>query len=259
MVRRAGTRISRRRRRTTLIDTHCHLVPGVDDGPADQAEAVALARSLVADGVSEVVCTPHYSAHFPYELETAVERLDSLNLALIADDVPLTTILAAEVHPTLAVSAPLPELQRRSIGGRFVVVEALPDSPAPLFASASTRLAEAGLVPVFAHPERTRAVQRHPALLDPFRQNGALLQIVAPSLLGRWGDDVRATAWRLVDTGRADLVGSDAHGMRRRRVHLREAMDLIHVRLGPEVVSRLTEETPRRLLAGATVPQQPGG
>ncbi len=233
-----------------MIDTHCHLVPGVDDGPADQTEAIELARRLVANGVSSVVCTPHYSTFFRYDHGTAAERLAALDTALQAEGIPLQTTLAAEVHPTLAVSAPIEELQRRSIGGRFVLVEVLPDSPAPLFASAITRLAEAGLVPIFGHPERSRTLQRHLGLLDNVRRDGGLIQVVAPSLLGRWGDDVRATAWRLVDTGRADLLGSDAHGIRRRRAHLREAVDLIADRLSPAVSAELTERKPALVLQG---------
>lgn len=241
-----------------MIDTHCHLVPGVDDGPADQREAVELARALAADGVTGVVCTPHYARMFPFRWESAVERLASLSSALEATGTHLDLTLAAEIHPALAVSAPLEELQRRSIAGRFAVVEVLHDSPAPFFASASARLAEAGLLPIFAHPERCGAVQRHIGLVDEARHHGALIQVVAPSLIGRWGDDVTAAAWRLVDTGRTDLIGSDAHGVRRRRVHLRHAADLIEEKVGPAVVDLLLEQNPRTVLSGRFEPPQEG-
>lgn len=241
-----------------MIDTHCHLIPGVDDGPAEQTEALELARVLIADGVSEVICTPHYSRFFTYPHEVAADRLASLEEALGLAGLPLALTLAAEVHPALAVSAPVEELRRRSIADRFVVVEVLPDSPGPLFAAAIDRLAETGMTPVFAHPERSRVVQRHPALLDAVRRDGGLVQVVAPSLLGRWGDDVREAAWRLVDTGRADLVGSDAHGARRRRAHLREAADLIEARLGHAVATALTLETPRAVLDGSFERPDPG-
>lgn len=239
-----------------MIDTHCHLVPGVDDGPADQREAVQLAESLAADGVTGVVCTPHYARMFPFAWESAVERFASLASALEASGTHFDLTLAAEIHPALAVSAPLDELRRRSIAGRFAVVEVLHDSPAPFFASASAWLAEAGLLPIFAHPERCRAVQRHIGLIDEARHHGALIQVVAPSLIGRWGDDVTGAAWRLVDTGRTDLLGSDAHGVRRRRVHLRQAADLIEAKVGPSVVDLLLEQNPRRILSGAFEPPQ---
>lgn len=241
-----------------MIDTHCHLVPGVDDGPSDQAEAIELARALAADGVTGVVCTPHYARMFPFRYETAVERLASLSSALQAAGTPLELTLAGEIHPALAIAAPLEELQRRSIAGRFAVVEVLHDTPGPFFASASARLAEAGLLPIFAHPERCGAVQRRIGLVDEARHHGAVIQVVAPSLIGRWGDDVAAAAWRLVDTGRTDLVGSDAHGVRRRRVHLRHAADLIEEKLGPAVVDLLLEQNPRAVVSGAFEPPEGG-
>lgn len=231
-----------------MIDTHCHLISGVDDGPADEAESIELARRLVADGVSSVVCTPHYSHGFPYPHERAAERHASLAEALETQAIALRTTLAAEVHPALAVSAPIEELRTRSIAGRYVLVEVLADSPGPFFASAVTRLGEAGLVPIFGHPERSRAVQRHIGALDAARRDGALVQIVAPSLLGRWGHGARVAAWRLVDTGRADLLASDAHGVRRRRPHLGEAAGLIAERLSPSVVAELTERKPAAVL-----------
>ena len=88
-----------------------------------------------------------------------------------------------------------------------MVVEAVADTPAPFFASVLDRLRPVGLVPVFAHPERSRAVQRDPALLAASRRDGALVQTVAPSLVGRWGRDVARTAWTLVERDLTDLVG----------------------------------------------------
>ena len=232
-----------------MIDTHCHLLPGLDDGPGSPDEALALARSLVADGIERVVCTPHYSPQFPTAHADAAAKLRALDGELAG--LPLDTVLAAEVSPGYAVSAPLDELRSRALRGRYVVCEALPDSPPTFFEAALARLAEAGLAPIFAHPERCRAVQRRIGIVDWARKQGALVQVVAPSLIGRWGGATSATAWRLVDTGRADLLASDAHGTRRRSVHLREAAGIVAERLGAAVAAELTERRPAELLDGA--------
>jgi protein-tyrosine phosphatase len=233
-----------------VIDTHCHLLPGVDDGPRDEREALALAARLVSEGVTRVLCTPHYSRLFVTLHEDAVERRRALQARLDALGIALETAVAAEIGPELAVSEPLEEIRRRSVAGRFTLIELLPDSPAGFLPLIQDRLASSGLVPIYAHPERCRALQRNPGLLDGVRRDGALVQVVAPSLIGRWGSDVEAAAWRLVDTGRADLLGSDAHGSKRRRPHLREACVLIAERLGLELVVELTERRPARVLAG---------
>lgn len=233
-----------------MIDTHCHLLPGLDDGPKNEKDALDLARALIAQNVAHVLCTPHYSRLFHTSHDDASERLSELSAGLRSSGLPLELSLAAEVDPGHSVSAPLEELARRAIAKRFLLVEVLPSTQPSFFAAVHERIRPAGLVPIFGHPERSRAVQRHPGVLDPLRRDGALVQVVAPSLLGRWGGAVATTAWRLVDTGRADLLGSDAHGPRRRRAHLLEACELVEERLGPAVVSELTESRPGLVLAG---------
>lgn len=231
-----------------MIDTHCHLLPGLDDGPGSENEALELARRLVSEGVRRVVCTPHYSNLFPTVHAKAVEKHLALTPRLEAEGIPLETSLAAEIGPGFAASAPLEELLDRTIDRRFALVEVLSDTSASALLAIRKRLGDAGVRTILGHPERCRALHRRPALLDPLRDEGALLQVVAPSLIGRWGPDVEAAAWRLVDTGRADLLGSDSHGTSRRRPHLREACDLIDQRLGPEVVAELTERRPKLVL-----------
>jgi protein-tyrosine phosphatase len=235
-----------------VIDTHCHLLPALDDGPATLADAVALARRLVEDGVSFALCTPHYSRLFPTLHGDAAERFAQLSEALSEAAVPLEISLAAEVGPHFAVSEPLEELRHRSIAHRYLLVEVLADSPPALFRVVTERLSDAGLVPIFGHPERSRAVQRHPTLIEAARREGALVQVVAPSLLGRWGRGVASVAWGLVGARWADLLGSDAHGTRSRGVHLAEAAELIAARIGEETASEMTERTPALVVRGLT-------
>ena len=234
-----------------MIDTHCHLLPGVDDGPRTESEAVELARLLAAEDVRRIVCTPHYSAMFPTVHADAAERLARLQPVLQTAGVQVETSLAAELGPAAAVSASIEEIVERSIGGRYVLIEVLADSSPAALAALFERLADASLRTIFAHPERCRAVQRRPGVLDPLRNDGALVQVVAPSVVGRWGPAIEATAWRLLDTGRTDLLASDAHGAARRRPHFRAACALIEDRLGSAVVEELTERRPRDVVDGS--------
>jgi protein-tyrosine phosphatase len=231
-----------------VIDTHCHLLPGLDDGPATVDDAVELAAVLVEQGVEHVVCTPHLSARYPTEHRHAREALGRLRRELETRRLPLTLELAAEVADATAVSAPLADLRRWAIRGRALVVEIGVTMPPVFLDTVTSRLATAGLVPVLAHPERSRVVQREPALLDRARRRGAVVQLVAPSLAGRWGEAVEAAAWRIAETGRADLLGSDAHGIARRRSHLAHVVALLRERLGEEAVTTLLARGPARLL-----------
>ena len=240
-----------------MIDTHCHLLPGLDDGPRTIDEAVALATELVGQGVETVVCTPHYCTRFPTDHDAAAAALDRLAGELRELGVPLRLELGAEVGDVTAVSAPLEELRRRAIRMRSLVVEIAAGTNMATLESIVARLVGAGLVPVLAHPERSRLVQRDVAVLDGPRAAGALVQLVAPTLLGRWGEEAEDAAWELIESGRADLLGSDAHGVDRRRPYLGEIVARIRDAFGAAAALALVQRGPERLLEAGEVPAHP--
>ncbi len=232
-----------------MIDTHCHLLPGLDDGPRRVRHALELARELTSVGVSSVLCTPHYTRAWPTPHEAALNAHAELRRALDETGIELETTVAAEVGTAFAVTASLEDLAERSVG-RYVIVEVYADTPAPFVGTVVDRLAEANLLPVFAHPELARSLERHPEILDDARARGALVQVLAPGIVGFWGPEVGANAWDLLEADRVDLVASDAHGPRRPARHLARAAELIAERLGTAALQDLTERRPAELIAG---------
>jgi protein-tyrosine phosphatase len=198
--------------------------------------------------VKVALCTPHFSRRYPTSHALAHERIVALRGLLFEAAIPLSLDLASEISPAFAVSSPREELVPRSIDGRFLLVELEPDTPAAFLETALQRLGEEGLSPVFAHPERCRAVRDQPRLLDEARAAGAMVQVVAPSLTARWGKDVGLAAWRLLDSGVVDLLGSDAHRPSRSSTHLERAAALIEQRHGHEALADLTERTPAHVV-----------
>ena len=234
-----------------MIDTHCHLLHSLDDGPRTERDSVELARKLAAAGVRAVVCTPHFSRRYPTSLASARKRISELERLLIEAPISVSLSLAAEISPAFAVSEPMENLLPRSIDGRFLLVELEPDTAAAFLATAVDRLAGERLSPVFAHPERCRSVREQPRLLDEARAAGALFQVVAPSLTGRWGREVGVAAWKLLDAGVVDLLGSDSHRASHAAAHLERAMALITERYGGHILADLTERVPSRLVGVA--------
>lgn len=233
-----------------MIDTHCHLLPALDDGPPDVEGAVALARQLVEAGITAVLCTPHFSRRHPTTTAAARKRLVELRGELFERGVRLRLRLAAEVSPGFLASQPGDELRARSIGG-FLLVELEPATPVGFLETALERLADDGLRPVFAHPERCAATRRQPRLLEEARAEGALVQVVSSSLAGRFGGEVEGAAWRLLETGGVDLLASDAHRARSDGSHFEHAVSLVSERLGVEALRELTERGPARVLGSA--------
>jgi protein-tyrosine phosphatase len=231
-----------------VIDTHCHLLPQLDDGPSTEGGSIALARGLARLGVLAVVCTPHYSRRYPTPHEVARERLGRLEHELRGAGISIALSLAAEISPAYAVSQPSEELARRSIGGRFVIVELEPDTPAVFLETVLGRIGQLGLKPVFAHPERCLALQGAPRLLEDARAAGALVQTVASSLAGRWGSRIALTAWSLLDSGVVDVLASDSHSPRSAAT-LQRATNLVRDRYGAAMLEELVERRPAQMLS----------
>jgi protein-tyrosine phosphatase len=139
----------------------------------------------------------------------------------------------------------------RAIEGRYLLVELEPDTSATFLETAVERLAGERLRPVFAHPERCESVREQPRLLDEARAAGALVQVVAPSLTGRWGTTAGVAAWKLLDSGLVDLLGSDSHRPATAATHLTRAAASIEERYGAEALIDLTARAPSRLVGVA--------
>jgi protein-tyrosine phosphatase len=110
-----------------------------------------------------------------------------------------------------------------------------------------------GITPIITHPERNSEVQNDPKMLEGMVDKGALVQVTAMSLTGDFGDQVRATAFRLVKSGLAHVIASDAHSPRHRVPVLSKARRALEDLIGPEKARMMVEETPRKILQGESV------
>jgi protein-tyrosine phosphatase len=232
-----------------MIDTHCHLLPAVDDGPRTLDEAVALARELVEAGVTIAVCTPHRSRRYPTDMSLAQTRLGELERALSDAGIGLELRLSTEFSPPVALSTDTAELGRLAIGGRYVLVELEPDTPASVVPVLVEHFTRREFLPIFAHPERCRGVVRDGSSLGAAREAGAIVQVVANSLSGAWGGTVARAAFALLETDRADVIASDAHRPGR-KIRLNKVLSALSERLGDDTVDRLVSIRPRALLEG---------
>jgi protein-tyrosine phosphatase len=189
------------------VELHFHLLPGVDDGPRDEAGAVALAHAAAADGTRTVVATPHAGFVDPVTLR---ERVAALRAPL--DVRPSAELLAADV---MRLTAPELDLVAQGPPGRrWVLFEAPLQGGLEGVAEALARLSSLGLGVLIAHPERCPGWWSGGAL-DGARAAGARLQVNASSLLGDHGPEPVRRGLALVRDGRATVLASDAHGAHR--------------------------------------------
>jgi protein-tyrosine phosphatase len=207
-----------------ITDFHSHLIPGVDDGarePADSARALARFR---AEGVTQIITTPHFLGsltHNPALRDARLAELDAgwelLHNVVSADATRSGKPLLVERGVEVMLDVPNPILSDRRLrlaGGLFALVEypslMLPPVNAEL---ALTSIRAAGWIPVVAHPERYRNLDASLAELARFRLAGAYLQVNVGSLFGDYGKTAAAHARSILQLGWADYVSSDYHAI----------------------------------------------
>ncbi|HYR11856.1 MAG TPA: CpsB/CapC family capsule biosynthesis tyrosine phosphatase [Longimicrobium sp.] len=237
-----------------MIDFHNHLIPGVDDGAASLDQSRASLEAYRAQGVRAVVATPHLNASLadsPPALEAYLARVDegweSLR-ALGAAEFPEVRL---ERGFEVMLDTPSPRLadpRLRLAGTSLVLVEfpfmsVPPNAEGTLFA-----LKVAGWTPVIAHPERYSNADAGGQAAEGWKRVGALLQVNAGSVLGRYGPEARERAWTLLERGLADYVASDYHA--RGPLHLAACREALAAAGGEAQARLLMEENAGRLLAG---------
>jgi protein-tyrosine phosphatase len=240
-----------------LIDTHSHLLPGVDHGCPDLATSILMAREAAGSGVSTVICTPHLPVMDRTVSERARVVMAEVRAALATAGIDLTLLLGFEVDLEIAATnkpARLGDLTVESTAGAKsggAIVLEMPYRGWPIYLEETIfRLAAAGLRPVLAHPERNDRVQKQPELLGRCLKAGAVAQATAASITGEFDRATERAFFQLVSTGLIGLLASDAHAFRREGWTLLPLLERLRGSASPRELQLLVQENPRRLLAG---------
>jgi protein-tyrosine phosphatase len=238
-----------------MIDTHVHILPGVDDGPATVADALAMAHQLVQEGVTVAAATPHYNDEFPHRSASEIfQRVATLQMELSNAGIPLRLCIGHEVliKPRL-VDDVRSGFVATLHGSRYLLLELwnsiwLPETERVVF-----ELREHGIIPIIAHPECYRAIQQEPERLGTLLRLGALAQMTIGSLLGAHGTAARRSAETLLKKGLIHCLASDAHGLQLRTPQIAHGLQYARQLLGIERVHLLTEAQPAAILANEVI------
>jgi protein-tyrosine phosphatase len=239
-----------------FVDIHCHLLPGLDDGAADWAEALRMAEMAVADGIGTIVATPHQLGnHAKNSGDTIRAAADRFQQFLAERRVPLRVLPGADVRiePDLPSKIRRGEVVTLADRRRHVLLELPHDVYVPL-ERLLKELASAGLVGILSHPERNLGILRRPGVLRPLVERGCLLQVTAGSLTGVFGSEVQKSAESLVQAGLVHFVSTDAHGTKVRPPLMRLAFGRVAKLAGEEAARDVCCRYPAAVVAGGTVP-----
>lgn len=233
-----------------MIDLHCHILPGIDDGAADVAAALEMARAFVADGVSVIACTPHILPGLYHNTGQNIRAaVADLQAALDREGIALRLVPGADNHIAPNCVAKLGRDQMLSLAGsRYVLIE-LPHHVAPQHMEATFfDLQVAGYVPILTHPERLRWIESHYEMIRRLTEAGVWMQVTAGSLAGVFGSRAQYWAERMLDEGYVHVLATDAHDPVRRRPDLGRGRELAARRLGEEEAWHLVSTRPRGVI-----------
>lgn len=240
-----------------MIELHFHCLPGIDDGPSDWEEAVALCRAAAADGATEIVATPHVLRD-PWLNEDSRARdalISRLNHLLGGEPAVLP---GCEYR----FSSDAVELWERGSAGPLVGLNRSASLLLELPAEFDFRAVEAavhelsllGVTPVIAHPERHPALAGNLDWLQSLVRRGAAVQVTAGSITGEFGSRPMAACDRMFRMELVALVASDAHSVANRPPRLSAARERVRRAWGGEVERAIFEENPRAVLDARPLP-----
>ncbi|WP_077619802.1 tyrosine-protein phosphatase [Bacillus sinesaloumensis] len=213
-----------------MIDIHCHILPGIDDGARDIDVTIEMAKSATEEGITHIIATPHYKKR---EYENAKEKIlqavEMVKKELSQQNIPLIILPGQEprIDGELLQDYTKGELLSLNNGGKYLFVE-FPSGHVPRYAEQLLfDIQLNGLTPVIVHPERNSELIENPDLLYKFVKNGACTQITSSSVTGHFGKKIKKFSLQLVEYNLTHFLASDAHNLSNRPFRLREAYSVL--------------------------------
>jgi protein-tyrosine phosphatase len=243
-----------------LIDLHCHVLPGDDDGPADEAESAELLLALASDGVDVAAVTPYVPAGASKDVGAEIrDRVAELRKSTRGPGVP-ALIPGAELELGWALSATEEQLRSVTYGhlGNTLLVRSPYRGTTEDFDDILLNLTLRGFRVLLAHPECNRAYQDQPMRLGRLVHHGVLIQVNAGSLLAEEGSRARRMALALLQEDAAHVIASNARALRPSPPRLADAVRAAEAVCGPRA-RWMVSDVPAAILGAADLPPAPRG
>ena len=227
-----------------MIDIHCHILPGVDDGAKHMEDSISMAQEAIKQGIHTIIATPHHkNGRYNNPKKSILAELNILNDRLQEENIPLTVLPGQEVriHGDLIDGIKQGEILALNETSRYIFVE-LPSNHVPRFTEQILFDIQVNdYIPIIVHPERNAGLLENPTRLYEFIRNGALTQITAASLIGKFGTKIKKFTNELIEHNLTHFIASDAHNTRTRTFYMQEASREVRRTYGGETLYTLME------------------
>lgn len=239
-----------------MIDLHSHILPDMDDGASDWDQAVAMARVAAEDGITDVVCTPHWvPGQYNNTRSLILERIDEARQRLATAGINLRLHPGAELRLDVSLPERIKSGELLSIndGGIYALIElpdgALPDHLDEFFWELELRR----IKPIISHVERNAVLRQDLSRLFRWVEMGFMTQLTAVSLTDGFTEDIREFAALLLEHRLVHILVSDSHGLRTRQPKLSDGLAAAGEIIGTDAARRMVFDIPARVLKGQSV------
>lgn len=229
-----------------MIDLHCHILPGIDDGAKTMDDSLEMARRAVSEGITHILATPHYkNGRWDNEKEDILRYVESLQMELDQRNISLKIFPGQEVRIVgeLIEDISANKIQFIDEDDQYLLIEfptaTIPHFTDPLF----FELQKKGIIPVIVHPERNRAILNDPNELLKMVEKGALAQLTAGSYVGTFGKKIQKLSHQLIQADLVHFIASDAHNIHSRDFHMEEAYEKLEKEFGKQKVKQFKQVT----------------
>ncbi len=239
-----------------MVDIHCHILPGIDDGSKSFEESCAMAEMAIEDGITHVIGTPHAHPQYKFDYERTRRLRDELQAKF---EGRLTLATGCDFHLSFENLQDIRhDAWRYTLNQKsYLLVEFADYSIPPSLDQALHELQLAGLRPIVTHPERNPLIRAQPERLYKWLRQGCYVQVTANALLGKWGESAQEIANVWLDMGAVHFVASDAHNTTSRPLRLRETYDLLAKTRGEDVARALLTDNPLAVFEDRPLPWVP--
>jgi protein-tyrosine phosphatase len=239
-----------------MVDLHCHILPGLDEGPDTMEESMAMVESAIADGVTHVVATPHSNSKYFFDFANVRRLRDELQ-AKAGERLKIATGCDFHINPENLESLRNDARQYCINQGDFLLVEFNEFSIPPSMDQTLYAIQLAGVQPVITHPERNTILRSRPERLKKWIRQGCFAQVTGGALTGGFGAGSQQDALRWIAEGLIHFVASDAHNTRSRPLRLQPAYNLVVDQFGEEKARALFHDNPLAAFEGRQLPLVP--
>lgn len=232
-----------------MIDLHCHILPGIDDGALDLRDSVGMARQAAADGIESICATPHIRHDHDVRVHELVDRVAAVNAAIRDEGIPVTVLRGGEVAETKVDGCSDEELGLVALGGgNWVLLEPRPGPLGDSLLRAVAELRTRGFRALIAHPERHLSADMYERMAGLIAA-GALIQATADFFLR---EQTAAGMDSLAAAGLIHVLSSDAHSSHGGRpVHMRSAFErLAEIEPPASHLEWVRDQAPRAIVEG---------